>query len=521
MQPRFNLIDEPWIPCIFPNNRIIHLGLLDTLVRAREIREIFHTSPLVVMALHRLLLAILHRNFGPETLEDWQKLWQRGRWEENQLKNYFARWHDRFYLFHPERPFYQVPEMPKAKKHPVQILALEAAAGNNTTLFDHNFSDRPLVLPASQAACYLLARQSYSIGLGKSHPFYFQDSPLIRGYTVFILGNNLWESLMLNLVNYNQERPFPHQDQDIPCWEMKRLPDPDKSGNSISGYLSYLTWQSRRIHLIPEGNPIQVRLCQIQQNLKLPDPTPLDPFKTYSRDEKKGWVAKGLQPERAVWRDSHALFQKAQNSFRRPGVFDWAARIETLRKNGKIEALKDYRFIVTGVVTEAGKAANLILWRQERLPLPLAYLEDKDLLAKLQEALAWAEKAHDLLHQALRQVAQEILSPPPRTPDRNEVNRLLQSWAPGRLYWPRLETPFRRLLVELPEDREEDEEGEPVYGRRSLLAWRGLVADAARKSFQEVAAGLENSLRSLKAVAQVQGVFQTCIIKELLPGGDT
>ncbi|MCL6622975.1 MAG: type I-E CRISPR-associated protein Cse1/CasA, partial [Syntrophobacterales bacterium] len=186
MQPRFNLIDEPWIPCILPNNRIIHLGLLDTLVRAREIREIFHPSPLVVTALHRLLLAILHRNFGPETLEDWQKLWQRGSWEENQLKDYFARWHDRFYLFHPEWPFYQVAEMPGAITHPVQILALEAAAGNNTTLFDHNYSGRPNGFSASQAACYLLARQCYSIGFGKSHPFHFKDSPLIRGYTVFI-----------------------------------------------------------------------------------------------------------------------------------------------------------------------------------------------------------------------------------------------------------------------------------------------------------------------------------------------
>ncbi|MCL6622968.1 MAG: hypothetical protein K6T55_12840, partial [Syntrophobacterales bacterium] len=132
-----------------------------------------------------------------------------------------------------------------------------------------------------------------------------------------------------------------------------------------------------------------------------------------------------------------------------------------------------------------------------------------------------AEKGHDLLQQALRQVAQEILSPPPRTPDRQEVNRLLQSWAPGRLYWPRLEAPFRRLLVELPDDREEAEEGEPVYGRRWVPEWRRLVTDAARESFQEVAAGLENSLRSLKAVARIQGSFQARIIKELLTGGET
>ncbi|MBW1991745.1 MAG: type I-E CRISPR-associated protein Cse1/CasA [Deltaproteobacteria bacterium] len=459
MTPRFNLVDERWIPCLLPDNRTKDLSLWEVLIQAHQIREIFHPSPLVVTALHRLLLAILHRNFGPETLEDWQNLWQRGRWDETVLREYFARWRDRFYLFHPERP-----EMPEARIHPVQILALEAASGNNTTLFDHNFTDRPATFSSAQAACYLLARQSFSIGFGKSYPFYFQDSPLIRGHTVFIIGNNLWETLALNLVGYDQERPVPRHGRDLPFWELDSLPQPDASGNRVHGYLAYLTWPSRRIHLIPEGQPPVVRFCQIQQNLKLPEPQPLDPFKSYRRDDKRGWVAIGLLPERTVWRDSHTLFQAADPSSQRPGVFDWAARIERLRRAGEIEAKKSYRFTITGLVTEAGKAANLLLWRQERLPLPLAYLEDKDLLDRLKEALHLAEKAHDILRWGLREVASLVLWPesresgaPGRGPDRGEVDRLLKAWAPGRLYWSGLEAHFRQFLVELPEDREEDE----------------------------------------------------------------
>src|SRR5208337_2892458 len=97
-------------------------------------------SPLVLIALHRLLLAILHRNFGPESLEVWKKLWQRGRWDEKPLSDYFNRWRHRFDLFDSERPFYQVARMEDANKHPVHLLALEASAGNNPTLFDHSFS---------------------------------------------------------------------------------------------------------------------------------------------------------------------------------------------------------------------------------------------------------------------------------------------------------------------------------------------------------------------------------------------
>ena len=57
--PRFNLVDEPWIPCLLPNGRADDLSLPDTLVHAHDIKEIFDPSPLVVTALHRQLLAIL------------------------------------------------------------------------------------------------------------------------------------------------------------------------------------------------------------------------------------------------------------------------------------------------------------------------------------------------------------------------------------------------------------------------------------------------------------------------------
>lgn len=549
MKPHFNLVDEPWIPCLLPDHRAIEFSLSEVLTQAYEVREIYHPSPLVVTALHRLLLAILHRNFGPETLADWQVLWGKGRWDEAALKDYFTRWHDHFYLFHPERPFYQVPRMADVREHPVHLLALEAAAGNNPTLFDHNSSARPTTFYTAQAARYVLARQGFSIGFGKSHPIYFQDSPLVRGYSVLIKGNNLWETLALNLIQYNRERPIPQSGLDLPAWEVESFPEPDPAGNRVQGYLAYLTWQSRRIHLIPEGEPPVVRYCQIQQNLKLPEPRPVDPFKSYRRDEKQGWLARGLMPERTIWRDSHTLFQVADQSIRRPEVFNWAARIEMLRRAGEVKAQKNYRLTVTGMATEAGKAANLLLWRQERLPLPLAYLDDINLLGQLKVGLALAEKANDTLSLGLGWVASLVLSPESggagsqaqqgevgrllkagvpatsRTGYSREVKKkwdiLLKAWAPGRLYWPRLEAPFRRLLVELPDDREDSDDGVIIYGNRKMPEWTRTVYQAASDTFEEVAAGLERSVRSLKAVARVEGFFRSWLHKELLKGGES
>ncbi len=506
MTPYFNLLDEPWIPCLLDNHRLQEFGLLEVLGNAHQVREIVHPSPLVVTALHRLLLAILHRTFGPATDQDWLDLWRRGRWDADVLQNYARRWRERFFLCHPQRPFYQVPHLAKEREHPIQLLAQEAAAGNNPVFFDHHHSTAPAAFSPARAACYLLARQQYAIGFGKSKPFYFCDSPLIRGSTLMLLGRNLFETLALNLLRYNEHEPLPGGPADLPVWERERLPDPDPRGNLLDGYLHYLTWQSRRIHLLPpEGDPPVFRFCQLVQNWKLPDLAPLDPFKAYRRDEKKGLLPISLNPEKAVWRDCHTLLQPQE----RPQVLEQLAQRARRARSGPVPLQRSYHFSLTGLATEAGKAAQVILWRQERLPLPLLYLEESELLGKLRQALEYAEDKARILRKSLRQVAERILAPDRgggrHRADPNEVSRLVASWDPGRRYWAQLEVPFRELLVTLPEDLGRDEEGDLEYGRQVLPAWQERVVRTAQAVFQEVAAGLEPSHRSLRAVAQEEG----------------
>src|SRR4051794_12147009 len=111
MSISFNLVDEPWVPVVWQDGTVGEVGLRDALVRAHEIRELVESSPLVTVSLHRLLLAILHRTFGPETFEAWKALWRRGHWDAETLDTYFAAWRHRFDLFDPERPFLQGPPL--------------------------------------------------------------------------------------------------------------------------------------------------------------------------------------------------------------------------------------------------------------------------------------------------------------------------------------------------------------------------------------------------------------------------
>ena len=247
----FNLIDQPWIPCTMPDGSHAELSLQDTLLQAHEIREIFDQSPLVTAALHRLLLAILHRNFGPASRSEWQTLWQAQQFDSIQLGSYFSQWHDRFDLFDGEYPFYQVvglkdeSEKPKNTRKIKEVeandLLPELARGNTSTLFDHTIDEDSPSLSPPEAARKILALQSYKLGGLSGLASNYVDAPIARAVCFLVGGETLFETLLLNLVPYHGDEPIPAVvDNDLPVWEQ------DKTATSgiPRGYLDYLTWQT-------------------------------------------------------------------------------------------------------------------------------------------------------------------------------------------------------------------------------------------------------------------------------------
>ena len=75
----FDLISSKWIPVIPVSGMPLHVGLAEAIVGAHQFAELRDPSPLVTAALHRLLLAILHRAFdGPRDLSAWAVLWEAG-----------------------------------------------------------------------------------------------------------------------------------------------------------------------------------------------------------------------------------------------------------------------------------------------------------------------------------------------------------------------------------------------------------------------------------------------------------
>lgn len=123
MQKQFCLATEPWIKVIDLQGEVRELSLKSTFAKAHEIRCLAGELPNQDFAVLRFLLAILQTvmyRYEPDgteklltepedALRRWKTVWEDKKLPETVVDKYLEEWKERFYLFHPDHPFYQVP----------------------------------------------------------------------------------------------------------------------------------------------------------------------------------------------------------------------------------------------------------------------------------------------------------------------------------------------------------------------------------------------------------------------------
>jgi len=516
--PDYNLVDKGWIPCLTNDGRMKKLGLLEALRDSHEILGIYDPSPLVTVSLHRLLLAILHRNFGPANSVEWKSLWDRGKWDANRLSEYLMKWHRRFGLFDPDRPFYQCASLSLSYEVPIAKLFHELASGNNATLFDHTIEERGAVMLSDRAACALVACQAFSMGglitceKGQLRREFgsADNAPLVKGGVVLVQGSSLFETLMLNMHRYHPRdgEPFSHDEKrDFPAWEKDE--EVQAEDRRPDGYLDLLTWQSRRIKLHPEqmdGGKVAVRHAVIMKGYQFPDGYSLHGKETmlaFSKRERPGpgqdpWPAITFREDRALWRDSLALLESVENLRTPPKTVDW---LRDLVADDIVQRSRSCYLSVMGLATNR---ASVALWRHERLPLPLKYLDDEGLLASLRAALEIAEKAGDAIRRSSWYLAKLLIAGDVQRPSRQqqaEISRVSDHLGIASPYWSQLGIIFPRLVTALAEDITRDGQ-DVLYGWQTVPWWSEEVRRSAIASFGQAVGGLDHSARMLKAVTR-------------------
>jgi len=357
-RPLFNLLDEPWIKVSAVTStgkaNVKSLNLCEVFEKAHQIRGLAGELAGQDLAILRLLLSILHiiytrtpeyskaRSTGEteEAQAIWESLYKAGQFDAERIIAYLKQYQDRFYLVHPERPFYQIAgllsDVPEARNtYGIRKLIGDLSESNNKSpLFSYRNGMQELAF--DEAARWLLYLNAFDDCSNK--PVYVKGVSAGLGWlgsigNVYLEGTSLFDTLMLNFVLYNvdQSNPF-WEDAEAP-WELAvpRSAERVELAHAPKGQIELLTLQSRRIWLFPTDTGI-TGFTEISGDFIPDGDVMVEQMTLLSCVKETATTAAYFQPKRhssatQFWRGFASLITKSNKSLT-PGVLRWLAELQ-------------------------------------------------------------------------------------------------------------------------------------------------------------------------------------------------
>lgn len=461
-QYSFNLIDEPWLPCLTVDGRQEILSLRTVLHRAHELRDLVVDAPTQYPPLLRLLLAVVHRAFdGPVDDDEWRELWQHGSIPPEPVDDYLDQHRDKFDLFHPRTPFMQVANLAAAsgEAQTVALLIPHVASGNNVPLFSGFRDDRPPSLTPAEAARWLVHVHAWDTagiktgavkdpkaeGKGKTYgnpPGYLGELGVLLP-----IGRTLFHTLVLNLV------VGLHGENDLPPWERPQLGASWDEEREPCGPVELYTWQSRRVRLFPErdGDEVVVRRCLVTagDRVTLRRAESFEPHTRFRRSKPQKrqdnvWLPVTHDPTRQLWRGLGGMLARGEreqasrrDERRRPRM------LKQLGEPARLELLAGEVIRVRAVGVQYGNMRAVVedVYHDE-MPMPVALLAEQD--SELQTVALQAVEVADAVASALGNLAMDVV----RAAGARDQARGYADRTRARL-WATLDGPFRQWIATL------------------------------------------------------------------------
>ena len=363
----FNLLTEPWVRVRRPDNTVQEVSLTDALLHAQDYVDLAGEMPTQDAAMLRLLLAVLFTVFSrvnvegelepfeeeDDALARWGDLWQLGHFPEQPLRDYLEQWKDRFWLFHPTHPFWQVPGAEIGTACSAAMLNGEMIESKNKLrLFPLYAGQSKERLSYPQAARWLLSVNGFDDTSLKPKE---KNLPSISvgwlgslGY-IQALWNNLYETLMLNLTLLKDGREYWSENR--PCWELEtprsaertKIPCPDDPAQ-------LLTLQSRRL-LLHRTEGMVDGYFALGGDFFSKENAFAEQMTVWRNAAKKNepavFVPCRHDPARQFWREFPAVF--CQDSGHRPGVVRWTEKLQEQRL-GILDSRRKVHFRIVGVL---------------------------------------------------------------------------------------------------------------------------------------------------------------------------
>lgn len=484
-QMEFNLLDEPWIRVMTEDCTVVERSLMQVLLNSHRYQRLAGELPTQDVALLRLLLAILQTVFyrvDPEGEDDpiedraaairrWQALWNAGRFPVQPIRTYLETWKDRFWLFHPEHPFYQVPAAAVGTKFKASKLNGELSeSAHKMRLFPLRDGEEKETLSYAEAARWLVTLIGFDDSASTKKETGTGTGWLGDRVNVYAIGENLFETLMLNLVFLKDGRYV--WAENMPAWEQptmttakkREIPLPDNQAE-------LLTLQSRRLILSREENRVtgfsstggdffgkegRVNAFSEQMTLWRAGKTP--------KNAVPQFVPAPVDPWRQMWRDFEVILGRREDTHI-PGVVAW---LTELRRKNVIP--RKYVHITSVGVTYDSKKGSIADIISDHLDFQMSLL---DAAGELWIVLVGGEiHLIDKVARALGALAEGLyLAQGGQLDGAGKKARQSQRDEGMRLLYAAVDLPFREWLAHIGAQHEDDENTRA----QEQQCWRSIV----------------------------------------------
>lgn len=484
-QMEFNLLDEPWIRVMTEDCTVVERSLMQVLLNSHRYQRLAGELPTQDVALLRLLLAILQTVFyrvDPEGEDDpiedraaairrWQALWNAGRFPVQPIRTYLETWKDRFWLFHPEHPFYQVPAAAVGTKFKASKLNGELSeSAHKMRLFPLRDGEEKETLSYAEAARWLVTLIGFDDSASTKKETGTGTGWLGDRVNVYAIWENLFETLMLNLVFLKDGRYV--WAENMPAWEQptmttakkREIPLPDNQAE-------LLTLQSRRLILSREENRVtgfsstggdffgkegRVNAFSEQMTLWRAGKTP--------KNAVPQFVPAPVDPWRQMWRDFEVILGRREDTHI-PGVVAW---LTELRRKNVIP--RKYVHITSVGVTYDSKKGSIADIVSDHLDFQMSLL---DAAGELWIVLVGGEiHLIDKVARALGALAEGLyLAQGGQLDGAGKKARQSQRDEGMRLLYAAVDLPFREWLAHIGAQHEDDENTRA----QEQQCWRSIV----------------------------------------------
>lgn len=500
-RPAFNLLNELWIPVRTLQGEMHEVSLSTALLRSHEYSALAETAPPNLVALYRLLLAVLHRalttKHGPWRDSD-RARWFRNGLPEQPLHDYLTQWHDAFWLFHPEKPFMQVAALAHApetcdKVKPWTQISLEGACGNTPVMFDHALDNQPRPVPFAAACRSLLGFLQFTPGgLVKT----FRDSdkagPLSNTAAAIPMGANLRQSLLLALHPWDDQRQ-----NDLPAWEQpaptitELRADPALATGPNDRY----TRRSRAVLLLQEPDGEHTRHIRFGAGLGLEDdPNARDSMASYRINKDGKAIRLTFSEGRAIWRELPVLVPDTAGKYSHPAaVLGWASNLyDSIGQDTPVQVL------VAGLASDQAK---LLRWRAESIQLPVALLTDPIAAQQLRQHIQRAEEIYTQLRRIAATLVANTMPDATHKDTRSRAAIIVFNSPMAAAYYACAERGLPSLMEKLAQTDDEAADTQ----------WRSTLTQAVQLAWSALGQSLGQTPNVLRAQARADSKFRSLL----------